>query len=115
KKPVVLVLGNYTCTPFRGLYKQIEDVKKKYGKDAEFLMVYVREAHPTDGWRMKVNDRVGVSVAQPRTDDERIGVARQCAVVLKPTMPLLVDGVDDRVGNAYSGMPGRLYVLDRQG
>ena len=115
KKPVVLVLGNYSCTPFRGLYKQIEDVKKKYGEEAEFLMVYVREAHPTDGWRMKVNDKAGVEVAQPRTDEERVGVAQKCAKALAPTMPLVVDGVDDKVGNAYSGMPGRLYVLDRQG
>jgi len=29
--------------------------------------------------------------------------------------PLLVDTVDDHVGNAYSGMPDRLYVLDRTG
>lgn len=30
-------------------------------------------------------------------------------------MPLLVDDVDDRVGRAYSGMPDRLYVIDRDG
>jgi thiol-disulfide isomerase/thioredoxin len=115
KKPVVLVFGNYTCGPFRALYKQVEGVKEKYGKEAEFLMVYVREAHPTDGWRMKSNDNAGVELAQPRTDEERCGVARTCAKALAPTMPLLVDGVDDKVGNAYSGMPGRLYVLDCKG
>jgi thiol-disulfide isomerase/thioredoxin len=115
KKPVVLVLGNYTCGPFRALYGEIESIKKKYGTEAEFLMVYVREAHPTDGWRMKSNDLAGVAVAQPRTDEERCGVAQQCAKTLNPTMPLVVDGVDDKVGNLYSGMPGRLYVIDREG
>jgi hypothetical protein len=30
-------------------------------------------------------------------------------------MPLLVDELDDRVGHAYSGMPDRLYVIDRAG
>ena len=30
-------------------------------------------------------------------------------------MPVLVDGVDDRVGHAYSGMPDRLYIIDRDG
>lgn len=64
---------------------------------------------------MKANDKAGVAVAQPRTDEERCGVARTCAKALAPTMPLLVDGVDDKVGNAYSGMAGRLYVLDRKG
>jgi hypothetical protein len=115
KKPVVLVLGNYTCPPFRLLYRQVEGLKGKYGSEVEFLMVYVREAHPTDGWRMTANDKAGVAVAQPRTDAERRGVAQQCAAALSATMPLLVDGVDDTVGNAYSGMPGRLYVLDGQG
>jgi len=26
-----------------------------------------------------------------------------------------VDEIDDRVGNGYSGMPGRLYVIDTAG
>jgi len=30
-------------------------------------------------------------------------------------MPLLVDEMDDRVGHGYSGMPARLYVIDREG
>lgn len=30
-------------------------------------------------------------------------------------MPLLVDTIDDRVGHAYSGMPDRLYLIDKQG
>ena len=30
-------------------------------------------------------------------------------------MPVLVDGLDDAVGHAYSGMPDRLYVIDRDG
>jgi hypothetical protein len=28
---------------------------------------------------------------------------------------VLVDEIDDRVGNLYSGMPGRLYVIDGKG
>lgn len=30
-------------------------------------------------------------------------------------MPLLVDTMNDPVGHLYSGMPDRLYVIDRQG
>lgn len=30
-------------------------------------------------------------------------------------IPLVVDGIDDRVGIEYSGFPDRLYVIDRQG
>ena len=77
--------------------------------------MYVREAHPTDGWRMKANDRVGISVAQPKAEAERLAVAHTCCSSLEINMPLLVDGMDDRVGHAYSGMPARLYLIDRDG
>lgn len=77
--------------------------------------MYVREAHPTDGWRMASNDRVGVTFRQPRSKSEREGVAAKCSAALEMTIPLLVDDIDDRVGHAYSGMPDRLYILDRSG
>src|SRR5262249_44439391 len=76
---------------------------------------YVREAHPTDGWRMESNDDAGVKIPQPRDYAERREVAERCGKYLKMSMPLLVDEMDDRVGHAYSGMPARLYLIDRDG
>lgn len=115
RKPVVLVFGNFSCGPYRSQYEGVEKLKEKYFSRAEFLGVYVREAHPTDGWRMMSNDLKGVRVAQPRTLDERSKVADKCSTTLKMTMPLVVDRLDDRVGHAYSGMPSRLYLIDRAG
>ncbi len=114
-KPVVLVFGNFTCGPFRGQAGNIEKLYRRYKDRATFVMVYVREAHPTDGWRMDSNDRVGVATAQPRTYDERAGVARECGRLLGLGFPMLVDTIDDLAGNRYSGMPGRLYAIDREG
>jgi len=88
---------------------------QRYKNQATFLAVYVREAHPTDGWRASGNDKAGITLAQPRTSEERQKVAQQCCATLEITMPLLVDTLDDRVGHAYSGMPDRLYVIDRAG
>lgn len=115
KRPVVLVFGNFTCGPFRSMYSTVEAVRERQKENAEFLFIYVREAHPTNGWVMKSNEKVGVAVAQPTTFEERSAVAEQCAAKLKPSIPLLVDDIDDTVGNAYSGMPARLYVIDTQG
>lgn len=115
KKPVVLIFGNFTCGPFRSMYPAVEAVKVRQQDNADFLMVYVREAHPTDGWVMKSNEKVGVAVAQPTTLIERQAVAEQCAAKLNPSMPLLVDDISDTVGNMYSGMPARLYVIDTKG
>ncbi len=115
KKPVVLVFGNFTCGPFRSMYSTVEAVRERQKDVADFLFVYVREAHPTNGWVMKSNEKVGVAVAQPTTYEERSAVAEQCAAKLKPSIPLLVDDLSDTVGNAYSGMPARLYVIDTEG
>ena len=88
---------------------------RRYGDQAAFLAVYVREAHPVEGWRMSSNDRAGITINQPRERAERERVARTCCSSLGITMPLVVDEMDDRVGHAYSGMPDRLYVLDGDG
>ena len=93
----------------------MEELHKKYGDKVEFLAVYVREAHPTDGWRMPSNDRAGIAIAQPHKLADRNAVAVKCSNTLEISMPLLVDDIDDRVGHAYSGMPDRLYIIDRDG
>lgn len=115
KKPVVLVFGNFTCGPFRSMYPTVEAVWNRQKDHADFLFVYVREAHPTDGWVLKSNEKAGVVIAQPKTFEERQKVASQCAAMLKPNIPFHVDDVTDTVGNAYSAMPARLYVIDTAG
>lgn len=64
---------------------------------------------------MSSNDAAGITIKQPQNDTERVGVAKTCCDSLKISMTMLVDEMDDRVGHAYSGMPDRLYLIDRKG
>ena len=114
-KPTVLVFGNYTCAPFRSMYPGVELVVARFQDRVNFLFVYVREAHPCNGWCMSSNESAGVHVEQPLDNAARTAVAKTCIDLLKPSIPVVVDGVDDTVGNQYSGMPARLYVLDKSG
>lgn len=114
-KPTVLCFGNFTCGPFRGLYPDVDAVYSRYKDKANFVMVYVREAHPTDGWKMDSNARFGVKAVQPKTYEERVGVCTQFQKMIKPGMTVVVDDITDPAGKAYSGMPARLYVIDAQG
>lgn len=95
----------------------MEDLHRRYGEQAEFLAVYVREAHAGDGvWPGKfTKDDAGTPIHQPTQMAERVDVADRCCQVLEISMPLVVDELDDRVGRAYSGMPDRLYLIDRDG
>lgn len=87
----------------------------RYRDQVDFLAIYIREAHPTDGWRMPVNERANIRVAQPKTQEERNLVASTCCTSLNLSMPLLVDTIDDTVNRAFSGFPDRLYLVDRNG
>jgi hypothetical protein len=116
--PIVLIFGNFTCGPFRSQAGNIEKLYERYKDRAKFFLIYVREAHPTDGWWMTSNQRVGIDLPQPTSDAERLVVAATCRAHLgldDSELPFLVDTVDDKVGATYSGMPNRLYLIDREG
>lgn len=114
EKPIVLIFGNFTCGPFRSQSGNIEKLYHRY-QDHKFFLVYVREAHPSDGWWMMSNQRVGIDLSQPKSDSDRRSIAETCQKHLDIDIPLLVDGVDDAVGAVYSGMPNRLYLIDQNG
>jgi thiol-disulfide isomerase/thioredoxin len=115
EKPVVLVFGNFTCGPFRSLYPEVDALYQRYKNEANFVMVYVREAHPTDGWAMDSNAKAGVAFKQPATLAERAEVCEVFRKRLKPGMPVVVDEIADPVNTAYSGSPARCYVIDARG
>lgn len=114
-KPVVLVFGNFTCGPFRSHAGNLERLAQQYGDRAKFFLVYVREAHPSDGWWSLGNRRFGIDLTQPTTTEERQAVANRCQAHLQLAIPFLVDNIDDAVGAQYSGMPNRFYLIDGQG
>jgi hypothetical protein len=80
-----------------------------------FLVVYIREAHPEEGWILPENRRSGVAVHEPTTEEERRVVASECAANLRMQMPMVVDEVDNAVASAYGGWPDRLYLISRDG
>lgn len=80
-----------------------------------FLVVYIREAHPEEGWILPENRRSGVAVHEPTTDDERRAAAATCALNLKMSMLTVIDGIDNAVASAYGGWPDRLYLIASDG
>ncbi len=80
-----------------------------------FFVVYIREAHPEDGWAFTMNRLEGITVNDPTTDAQRWEVAVSCALHLELEIPVLVDRVDDAVGRAYGAWPDRLYLVGSDG
>ena len=80
-----------------------------------FFCVYIREAHPEDGWQIPMNATDDVVFMQPKTYEERAAVAEACVLRLNLEMPMLLDTIDDEVDRKYAALPERLYVIDRDG
>ncbi|MCH7589259.1 MAG: hypothetical protein IIC78_14675, partial [Chloroflexi bacterium] len=45
---------------------RLQDLYDRYGDRVQFLVIYIREAHPTDGWYMGNH-----TIRDPRTITER--------------------------------------------
>ena len=88
---------------------------RRYGERVAFLMVYVQEAHPTDGWQIAPNEQEGVLYEQPKTAEERKAVAGACVLHLDLSMPTLIDEMTNAIDRAYGALPDRLYLIDAEG
>lgn len=81
----------------------------------EFFVIYIREAHPSDGRAVPANARDGIDVKAPVTYEERCRVASECIKSMKLSIPALVDDMSDTTEKAYSGWPDRLFVVGKDG
>ena len=88
---------------------------QNYKNEVEFMLVYIREAHPTDGWQHPANDRDGIKLAMPKTAGEKQEAATACVRKLDIQFTTLVDGMDAQVESNYSGWPDRLYLVGKDG
>jgi hypothetical protein len=117
KRPVVLIFGSITCPPFRGQLESVDKVYDQFAKRAEFLFVYIREAHP-DSVLSVMEEGGGQSlqkIEQAGDAATRIATAATCQRSSKLRMPVAVDTIDNVVGKAYAGWPNRMVVVGTDG
>ena len=89
------------------LYQQFKDV-------AEFRMVYIREAHPTDG-RRPSRQETRNEITQPVEHVERCKVAELMVKEGKLNIPCIIDTMDNKVDTAYSAKPDRAFLVGVDG
>lgn len=103
----------------------IQRIYQQYHKDIQFLTIYIREAHPIDGWwlgrrltkklMLKIAPKVSMEHYDPKTIQERRSVARECETALQYGIRTYVDGMDDHVNDTYAAWPTRLYLIGLDG
>ena len=93
----------------------LHELWERYGDRVAFYVVYIREAHPEEGWVVSANRDTDIRVNDPTTDEERHDVAVTCALRLNIRMPVVIDAIDDRIARAYGALPDRLYLIGKGG
>jgi hypothetical protein len=81
----------------------------KYGTRADFVVIYIAEAHPADGWATG-GENYGINKA--RLIEDRLAAAMSLAATADPLCPAVyVDTMSDEANASYGAMFERLYVL----
>ena len=90
-------------------------ISTDYKDHADFLTVYVREAHPTDEWQMKSNVKEDVCYAQPKTLAQRVAIANDFIQRFHYPIPFGIDEMNNAANDAYAAWPERFYIIDESG
>ena len=103
----------------------LRDLYQTYHQQIQFLVIYIREAHPVDGWwfgkglaaRLAARYAPGLAaeVYDPQTIKERRAVAGACETTRQLGIRTYVDEMDDPVSKAYAARPTRLYLVGTDG
>ena len=101
-KWVMIETGSSTCSMYTKNIPTMKDIKEEF-PDVEFLMVYVREAHP------------GERLGPHQNFDEKIKAAKLVAPRYGEHRRVLVDTVDGDFHKLYGFMPNVVYIIRPDG
>ena len=76
----------------------------------QFLVIYIREAHPDDGWSWEPK-----GIVDPETIEERRKLGGMCETAMQYGIRTYVDEMHDPVMTAYAAWPERLYLIAADG
>lgn len=101
------MFGSISNPPARAQLPFWDVLLAKYDTaQVELFVVYGRELHPGDKKKFS-------KYPAPSSPEEKLGYAQEFAQLTR--LPVLVDGLDDKVFSAYGRVPNGVYVIDGEG
>jgi hypothetical protein len=101
-KWVVLETGSLTCSMYVKNIPGMRDLQGKY-PEVEFLLIYVREAHP------------GARLGPHQSDAQKLEMSRKLQDIYKEPRKILIDNVAGDMHRKYGALPNMTYVTDPNG
>ena len=85
----------------------------RFGDRADFVNIYIKEAHPSDGWAFGGNGKGNRwSVPQATSESERIAQCKEWMQAVGAKSAYYVDPMDDNMRLHFQALPERLYILE---
>ncbi|XP_042881249.1 type II iodothyronine deiodinase-like isoform X2 [Penaeus japonicus] len=88
--------------------KKFREMTAEYSSVADFILIYISEAHPTDGWAIEGNV---FQVANHKNMEEREAAARQMLEMEPQDCPVFLDKLDNEANKKFAALPERLYII----
>jgi len=105
-RPLVINFGSSSWRPFLTKLREFGEIVRDFADIADFVIVYIEEAHPSDGWAFKNN----YNIPKHQTQADRCAAA-QLLLSHNPPCPVAVDSMLDAANLAYGASPERLYII----
>jgi len=91
--------------------KRFSSLSAEYEGRADFLIIYIKEAHAQDGWTFK---SIGDKINYAKTIQDRIAACQQFVDKYQPhqNIPVVIDELTDACRLGYDAWPERLYIIE---
>lgn len=114
EKPTVLFFASYSCITAQEGAPPMARLAKRFAKTANFVLIYIQEAHPIGGFLPPYRGDPYV-VAAPAAFAERATAAIRFARERDLQFRILVDSMDDTTAVRWGAWPLRTFVVGQSG
>ena len=101
-KPLVIESGSITCPMYANCIPKMEEYRKSFS-NINFILVYVREAHP------------GERRPEHTSMEDKTSAAKKVSSLYNDNRLTLVDSMNGEFHQKYGSLPNILYVINKNG
>ena len=102
-KPVLFIFGSMTCPMTASAAPSVQDLYDEFGERVNFVMLYVREAHP------------GENYTQSETMEDKLEYAHALKQLYDIDWTVAADNIDGDLHRALDPKPNAAYLMNSDG
>ena len=102
-KPVLFIFGSMTCPMTASAAPSVQEFYDEFGDRVDFIMLYVREAHP------------GEHFTQAETMEEKLEHARALKKFYDIQWTVAADNIDGDLNRALDPKPNSAFLMNNEG